>query len=60
MPEGPITSVPGNEPGVSRRSFIKGVIAAGATVSASAYLFRTNIVGQNSVATGFGRASDYA
>ena len=42
MPEGPITSVPGNEPGVSRRNFIKGVIAAGATVSASAYLFRTN------------------
>ena len=33
--------------GVSRRSFIKGVIAAGATVSASAYLFRTTIVGQN-------------
>jgi aerobic-type carbon monoxide dehydrogenase small subunit (CoxS/CutS family) len=33
--------------GVSRRTFIKGVIAAGATVSASAYLFRTTIVGQN-------------
>ncbi len=33
--------------GVSRRAFIKGVIAAGATVSASAYLFRTTIVGQN-------------
>src|SRR5688572_3128221 len=33
--------------GVSRRNFIKGVIAAGATVSASAYLFRTTIVGQN-------------
>ncbi len=32
---------------VSRRNFIKGVIAAGATVSASAYLFRTTIVGQN-------------
>ena len=27
----------------SRRNFIKGVIAAGATVSASAYLFRTDI-----------------
>lgn len=27
--------------GVSRRSFIKGVIAAGATVSSAAYLFRT-------------------
>ena len=33
--------------GVSRRGFIKGVIAAGATVSASAYLFRTTIRGQN-------------
>lgn len=33
--------------GVSRRNFIKGVIAAGASVSASAYLFRTTIVGQN-------------
>ena len=33
--------------GVSRRNFIKGVIAAGATVSASAYLFRTTISGQN-------------
>ena len=35
------------EPGFSRRNFIKGVIAAGATVSASAYLFRTTIMGQN-------------
>jgi aerobic-type carbon monoxide dehydrogenase small subunit (CoxS/CutS family) len=33
--------------GVSRRNFIKGVIAAGATVSTSAYLFRTTITGQN-------------
>jgi aerobic-type carbon monoxide dehydrogenase small subunit (CoxS/CutS family) len=33
--------------GVSRRTFIKGVIAAGATVSTSAYLFRTTILGQN-------------
>src|SRR5918995_1430201 len=38
------TGIPG---GVSRRSFIKGVIAAGATVSASAYLFRTSILGQS-------------
>jgi aerobic-type carbon monoxide dehydrogenase small subunit (CoxS/CutS family) len=52
MPEGPITSVPGHEPGVSRRSFIKGVIAAGATVSASAYLFRANIAGQDSALPG--------
>ncbi|MGD9905276.1 MAG: (2Fe-2S)-binding protein [Vicinamibacterales bacterium] len=32
--------------GATRRSFIKGVIAAGAAVSTSAYLFRTNIAGQ--------------
>jgi aerobic-type carbon monoxide dehydrogenase small subunit (CoxS/CutS family) len=52
MPEGPITGVPGNQPGVSRRNFIKGVIAAGATVSASAYLFRANIAGQDSALPG--------
>lgn len=40
----------GMKSGVSRRNFIKGVIAAGATVSASAYLFRTTIVGQNDAA----------
>ncbi len=28
--------------GATRRDFIKGVIAAGAAVSTSAYLFRTN------------------
>lgn len=33
--------------GHSRRTFIKGVIAAGAAVSTSAYLFRTTIRGQN-------------
>jgi aerobic-type carbon monoxide dehydrogenase small subunit (CoxS/CutS family) len=33
---------------VSRRNFIKGVIAAGAAVSASAYLFRTTTLGQTS------------
>ena len=37
----------GMETGHTRRSFIKGVIAAGATVSTSAYLFRTTILGQN-------------
>jgi aerobic-type carbon monoxide dehydrogenase small subunit (CoxS/CutS family) len=40
-------SVAGGASGVSRRNFIKGVIAGGAAVSASAYLFRTTIVGQN-------------
>jgi len=45
-PEG-LAEAPGLQPGVSRRNFIKGVIAAGATVSASAYLFRTTILGQN-------------
>ena len=34
------------ERGVSRRAFIKGVIAAGAAVSSSAYLFRASIFGQ--------------
>ncbi len=34
--------------GASRRGFIKGVIAAGAAVSTSAYLFRTNLAGQPS------------
>jgi aerobic-type carbon monoxide dehydrogenase small subunit (CoxS/CutS family) len=34
--------------GATRRSFIKGVIAAGAAVSTSAYLFRTSIAGQPS------------
>jgi aerobic-type carbon monoxide dehydrogenase small subunit (CoxS/CutS family) len=45
--EGMTTDEPGLQPGHSRRNFIKGVIAAGATVSASAYLFRTTIQGQN-------------
>jgi aerobic-type carbon monoxide dehydrogenase small subunit (CoxS/CutS family) len=40
-------SVAGMTNGVSRRNFIKGVIAAGAGASASAYLFRTTIQGQN-------------
>jgi aerobic-type carbon monoxide dehydrogenase small subunit (CoxS/CutS family) len=34
------------ERGVSRRAFIKGVIAAGAAVSSTAYLFRASIFGQ--------------
>lgn len=45
-PDG-MAEAPGLQPGTSRRNFIKGVIAAGATVSASAYLFRTTILGQN-------------
>jgi len=36
----------------SRRSFIKGVIAAGAAVSASSYLFRTSALGQQVSAPG--------
>ncbi|MCC7126179.1 MAG: (2Fe-2S)-binding protein [Acidobacteria bacterium] len=52
MPEGPTTGVPGNQPGFPRRNFIKGVIAAGATVSASAYLFRANLAGQDSALPG--------
>jgi aerobic-type carbon monoxide dehydrogenase small subunit (CoxS/CutS family) len=37
--------------GASRRDFIKGVIAAGAAVSTSAYLFRTNLAGQPAAGT---------
>ena len=38
-------------PGYSRRNFIKGVVAAGAAASSSAYLFRsTPLHGQPSVA----------
>jgi aerobic-type carbon monoxide dehydrogenase small subunit (CoxS/CutS family) len=48
MSQDGMADAPGVQPGVSRRNFIKGVIAAGATVSASAYLFRTNVIGQNS------------
>ena len=47
MSQDRMADAPGVQPGVSRRNFIKGVIAAGATVSASAYLFRTTILGQN-------------
>lgn len=38
----------GSPPGVSRRDFIKGVIAAGAAASTTAYLFRASILGQPS------------
>src|SRR5215831_17999472 len=37
---------------VSRRNFIKGVIAAGAAVSSASYLFRTNVLGQQPAAPG--------
>ena len=37
---------------VSRRNFIKGVIAAGAAVSSASYLFRTNASGQATSAPG--------
>jgi aerobic-type carbon monoxide dehydrogenase small subunit (CoxS/CutS family) len=52
MSEETRSEVPASQPGTSRRNFIKGVIAAGATVSASAYLFRTNVIGQNEGAAG--------
>jgi len=35
--------------GVSRRNFIKGVIAAGAAASSVSYLFRENVLGQASL-----------
>src|SRR6476661_9824380 len=37
---------------VSRRNFIKGVVAAGAAVSSATYLFRTNAIGQSPSAPG--------
>ena len=37
---------------VSRRNFIKGVIAAGAAVSSASYLFRTTPLGQQPIAPG--------
>jgi aerobic-type carbon monoxide dehydrogenase small subunit (CoxS/CutS family) len=47
MTDSPLTDVPNAS--VSRRNFIKGVIAAGATVSSASYLFRTAVVsGQQS------------
>ena len=52
MSQDSMADAPGIQPGVSRRNFIKGVIAAGATVSASAYLFRTTILGQNEALAG--------
>lgn len=42
MTESPMTDLP--NPSVTRRNFIKGVIAAGATVSSASYLFRSAIV----------------
>ena len=39
-------------PNASRRTFIKGVIAAGAAVSSASYLFRTNALGQQPSAPG--------
>ena len=44
----PADANPQPRTGVSRRDFIKGVIAAGAAVSTTAYLFRTSILGQPS------------
>jgi aerobic-type carbon monoxide dehydrogenase small subunit (CoxS/CutS family) len=52
MEEMKTTEEPGGEEkneeknNVSRRNFIKGVIAAGAAVSSASYLFRTNALGQ--------------
>jgi aerobic-type carbon monoxide dehydrogenase small subunit (CoxS/CutS family) len=53
QPENPNESHPSDQPrsGVTRRAFIKGVIASGAVASSAAYLFRTSgetIFGQTS------------
>src|SRR5881396_4084908 len=49
-PDAPQPPDPPRAPGVSRRAFIKGVIASGAVVSSAAYLFRSGgeIFGQTS------------
>jgi aerobic-type carbon monoxide dehydrogenase small subunit (CoxS/CutS family) len=49
-----ITGTPGDTPrDVSRRTFIKGVIAAGAAVSSAAYVYRTSpLAGQQASAPG--------
>jgi aerobic-type carbon monoxide dehydrogenase small subunit (CoxS/CutS family) len=40
------------QPGVSRRTFIKGVIASGVAASAAGYLWRTTVSGQGGAAAG--------
>jgi aerobic-type carbon monoxide dehydrogenase small subunit (CoxS/CutS family) len=51
LSEGDITMAEDSQNAVSRRNFIKGVIAAGAAVSSASYLFRTATVsGQQSSA----------
>ncbi len=51
MSEGDITMTEDSQNAVTRRNFIKGVIAAGAAVSSASYLFRTaTLSGQQSSA----------
>ncbi len=45
----PLVVADESQHGSSRRNFIKGVIAAGAAVSTTSYLFRGNILGQPSL-----------
>jgi aerobic-type carbon monoxide dehydrogenase small subunit (CoxS/CutS family) len=47
MSQDRMADAPDARTGFSRRNFIKGVIAGSAAVAASAYLFRTTILGQN-------------
>jgi len=50
MSEGDITMTEDSQNAVSRRNFIKGVIAAGAAVSSASYLFRTATLSGQSAA----------
>jgi aerobic-type carbon monoxide dehydrogenase small subunit (CoxS/CutS family) len=50
MSEGDITMTEDSQNAVSRRNFIKGVIAAGAAVSSASYLFRTATLSGQSTA----------
>ena len=52
MSEGDITMTEDSQNAVSRRNFIKGVIAAGAAVSSASYLFRTATVSGQQAGTG--------
>jgi aerobic-type carbon monoxide dehydrogenase small subunit (CoxS/CutS family) len=54
MSEGDITMTEDSQNAVSRRNFIKGVIAAGAAVSSASYLFRTATLSGQSTAAAAG------
>ena len=61
LSEGDITMTEDSQNAVSRRNFIKGVIAAGAAVSSASYLFRGSAAARAAgVGAGQRRAADHA